>query len=121
MPCKQGESADVKGSECLGKRIRAAARINVGGRAYYCGREAELLRPPARNRVLYLAFLSDCIYKLRIISEIQCEKVKKVVLILYFLQKGCQGNSSQNSIMEFGYGRTLIWLQPHINLPRGAH
>ena len=53
MPCKQGESADVKGSECLGKRIRAAARINVGGRAYYCGREAALLRPPARNRVLH--------------------------------------------------------------------
>ena len=51
MPCKQGESADVKGSECRGKQIRAGARINVGGRAYYCGREAALLRPPARNRV----------------------------------------------------------------------
>ena len=49
VPCKQGESAYVKGSECLGKRIRAVARINVGGRAYYCEREAELLRPPARN------------------------------------------------------------------------
>ena len=49
VPCKLGRSAYVKGRGCLGKRIRAAARINVGGRAYYCGREAALLRPTARD------------------------------------------------------------------------
>ena len=59
MACKPGFSGDVTGRECPGNRIRAAARINVGGRAYYCGREAELLRPPARIRFLYLIFLQE--------------------------------------------------------------
>ena len=59
VACKKGFSGDVTGRECLGNRIRAAARINVGGRAYYCGREAELLRPPDRIRFLYLIFLQE--------------------------------------------------------------
>ena len=49
MPCKQGFIGDVKGRECLGKRLLAAVRINVRGRAYYCGRARSSMRAPARD------------------------------------------------------------------------